>query len=94
MFAFVDVYGDELGQQPAVDRAFVELRKRVDREAKNLRQMMQLRGAVDLVLGAARAHEPPRLRSEEETIRREMAAARKGDATQPGTTALEKILAM
>ena len=65
-----ELYGETLGQQPSLDRQFVELRKRVDRESRNLSQLMQLQGAVDLVLSASRAHEAPRLRSEEEALRR------------------------
>ncbi len=60
-----DLYGEGIGTQPNVDRLFVDLRKRVDREARNLRELLQLRGALDLILMASKGHRKPTLRSEE-----------------------------
>ena len=47
----------------------MDIRKRVDRETKNLRQLMMLQGALDLVLTASRAAEKPHLTKEELALR-------------------------
>ena len=87
------MYTDSLGQQPNLDRLFVELRKRVERESRNLAQLLQLKGAVDLVLCASRSHEKPQLRSEEVALKRKMQEDRKrGVKEETMGLSMEKIL--
>ena len=75
----------------------MDLRKRVDRESKNLSQLLQLQGAVDLVLCASRSHERPQLRSEEAALQRERRREKEKDGERKSGAEdgliLDKILA-
>ena len=62
-----------------MDRLFVDLRKRVDREARNQRQLLMLRGSLELILTGSRARERPALRAEEKMLRRELMAGEEGE---------------
>ena len=50
----LDIYAPDLGHEPKIDKMFSDLQKRVDRECKNVRQLIGLQGALDLVLAASR----------------------------------------
>lgn len=61
----LDLYASSLGQNRAIDRQFIDLRKRVDREVRNQRQLLALQGTLDLILNASTASQKPELRCEE-----------------------------
>ena len=69
---FTDLYSDELGTNSKVDRMFIDLKKKVDREVRNLQSLMMLQGVVNLVLSASKVHEEPALRSEEIILKERM----------------------
>lgn len=55
----LDLYASSIGSCPATDRIFAEIRKRVDKETRTLRQLMMLKGSLDLVLSAKSKKKPP-----------------------------------
>ena len=59
------MYGSQIGNCPSTDKLFLDIRNRVDREVRNLRQLTTLQGTIDLVLAASNAGDKPELRSEE-----------------------------
>ena len=63
------MYANSLGENKAIDKMFFALRKKVDREARNQRQLMGLQGAIDLLLGASTSNQKPELRCEEVAYR-------------------------
>jgi len=69
MEVVLEMYGSQIGSCPATDKLFLEIRNRVDREVRNMRQLATLQGTVDLVLAASGASEKPELRSEEIAFR-------------------------
>ena len=48
----LELYASTIGTCPQTDRIFVDIRKRVDKETRTLRQLMMLKGPLDLVLTA------------------------------------------
>ncbi len=93
LYILSDLYSESLGQQPNFQRLFVELRKRVDWESRSLGQLLQLKGAVDLVLCASRSQEKPQLRSEEMALKRTMAEeSRVVEGEEELGLSLQKIL--
>jgi len=61
----LELYGSQIGKCPTTDKLFLDIRKRVDREVNNMRQLATLQGSIDLILAAASASDKPELRSEE-----------------------------
>ncbi len=64
----LDLYASTLGSCPSTDRVFVDIRKRVERETRTLRQLMLLQGSLDLVLSSSsstKANAYPKLTREE-----------------------------
>ena len=70
-----------LGNCPATDKLFVDLRKRLHRETQNLASLMELQGALDLILTASHTSEPPELRSEEKAFMRHLQNAKDSNDT-------------
>jgi len=68
----IDVYASSVGTSPEIDKVFKDISKRVDREARSLRQLMMLQGALDLVLTASRASDKPSLTKQEVAIREKL----------------------
>ena len=64
----LDLYASTLGNCPVTDKLFVDIRKRVHRETQNLTSLMELQGALDLILTASHTKDPPELRSEEKAF--------------------------
>ena len=54
----LDLYASTVGSCPQTDRLFSDIRKRVDRETKTLRQLMMLKGSLDLVVAANQTKKP------------------------------------
>ena len=48
----LDLYAHTLGCRPSTDRIFVDIRKRLDKETRTLRELMLLQGSLDLVLSS------------------------------------------
>ena len=67
-----DLYASSVGTSPEIDKVFKDISKRVDREARSLRQLMMLQGALDLVLTASRASDKPSLTKQEVAIREKL----------------------
>ncbi len=67
----VDLYAEIIGTNPKIDRVFVDIKKRVDREARTLRQMMMLKGSLDLVLGSRNVKKPS-LTCEEKRLKEQL----------------------
>jgi len=57
----LDIYGTVIGQSPLIDTLFVRLRKKVDQEVKFQRDLVSVRGALDMLL-ASSSMERERLR--------------------------------
>ena len=68
----VDLYASTIGNCPATDKLFVDLRKRLHRETQNLATLMELQGALDLILTASHASDAPELRCEEKAFKRHL----------------------
>ena len=65
----LDLYSLKMGGSwPKADRLFVDIKKRVDRESRTLRQMMMLKGSLDLVL-SAKDHKKPTLTCQEQRLK-------------------------
>lgn len=84
--SITDLYMDELGKCPNIDRLFVELRKRVDREVINIQQLLGLHGALDMVMKASLASEKPVLRMEESAFRHAHFTAQSKEGQQQSAT--------
>ena len=54
----LELYASTIGTCPQTDRLFSDIRKRVDRETKTLRQLMMLKGSLDLVITANQTKKP------------------------------------
>ena len=54
----LELYASNIGTCPQTDRLFSDIRKRVDRETKTLRQLMMLKGSLDLVITANQTKKP------------------------------------
>ena len=89
---FPDLYGPSLGNCPSTDRLFVDIRKRVDREARNLRNLLALQGALDLVLTAAAASEKPELRCEEKAFKKNYFKSKSGERIEVDLTSDKAVL--
>ena len=87
-----DLYGPSLGNCPSTDRLFVDIRKRVDREARNLRNLLALQGALDLVLTASAASEKPELRCEEKAFKKNYFKSKSGDRIEVDLTSDKAVL--
>jgi len=61
----LEMYGSQIGKCPTTDKLLLEIRNRVDREVRNMKQLATLQGSIDLILAAASASDKPELRSEE-----------------------------
>ena len=61
----LDLYSSTLGSCPSTDRVFVDIRKRVDKETRTLRQLMLLQGSLDLVLSSSSSKAKSKLTREE-----------------------------
>lgn len=55
----LDLYAESIGTCPRTDKIFVDIKKRVDRETRSLRQLMMLKGSLDLVIAPKEAKKPP-----------------------------------
>ncbi len=68
----LDLYADELANNPSsqISKLFLELGRAVDRETRNMKNMMALQGSLDLILSASKSSRKPALRTEEEMVRR------------------------
>ena len=70
----LDLYADQLGVNPELDRLFVDLRNYVAREESNLKTLMELQGSLELILGASAASVrsvKPALTAQEESLKLE-----------------------
>ena len=70
--SFSDLYASSVGTSPEIDKVFKDISKRVDREARSLRQLMMLQGALDLVLTTSRASDKPNLTKQEVALREKL----------------------
>ena len=68
----LDLYASSIGNCPATDKLFVDLRKRLHRETQNLATLMELQGALDMILTASHTSDPPELRCEEKAFKRHL----------------------
>jgi hypothetical protein len=64
----------------------------VDREARNLRQLLALQGSLDLVLTAATASEKPELRCEEKAFKKNYLKSKSGDKADIDLTIEKNVL--
>jgi len=64
----VDLYCPVDGMTSAVDKAFIDLSRRLDREVRYMEELLKLQGAVDLVLAASSAGEEVLPSRVEETV--------------------------
>jgi len=89
----LELYGNQIGKCPTTDKLFLNIRNRVDREVRNIRQLTCLQGSIDLILAAASASEKPELRNEEIAFK-EHFLEEKGSTGGPSTSVLswEKTL--
>ena len=63
-----EMYGGQIGGQHSsarTNKLFLDIRSRVDREIRNMKQMTTLQGSLDLILAASGAADKPERRSEE-----------------------------
>ena len=72
----LDLYAPTLGNCPATDKLFVDLKKRIHRETQNIESLMELQGALDLILTASHSKDPPELRCEEKAFQRHIMKAK------------------
>ena len=76
-----DLYAMTLGSCPSTDKLFRDIYKRVDRETRTMRQLMLLKGSLDLSL-SGRSVKKPRLTCEERAIQEQL-EERKDQETKP-----------
>lgn len=50
---FVEMYGSAVGQSPLIDGLFVKLRKKVQAEIRLQRELVSIRGALDMLLASS-----------------------------------------
>jgi U3 small nucleolar RNA-associated protein 15 len=48
-----DMYASALGQSPLIDALFLRLRRKVDRELRFQRELVSIRGALDMLLASS-----------------------------------------
>merc|ERR1719411_331468 len=77
----LDLYAATIGNCPATDKLFVDLRKRLHRETQNLATLMELQGALDMILTASHTSDAPELRSEEKAFMRHLQNAKDSNDT-------------
>ena len=65
----LELYASTIGTCPKTDRLFVDIRKRVDKETRTLRQLMMLKGSLDLVLTANQRSKKSNLTCEERMLK-------------------------
>ncbi|XP_040565487.1 U3 small nucleolar RNA-associated protein 15 homolog [Lepeophtheirus salmonis] len=85
-----DLYADKFGVYPTLDKAFDLIRKKVEREAKNMQTLMELKGSLSMMLSAAKTSEPV-LRYEENELRLAN-KGKKGKTSSKVPMAWEKML--
>jgi len=67
----IDLYAITMGTCPSTDKLFNDIRKRVDRETRTMRQLMLLKGSLDLALsGSSKIR--PHLTCEERAIKEKL----------------------
>lgn len=66
LFSFLaGQYGESLDGNRSLCKQFEDIRKRVERETRNVRQLIGIQGALDLILQASKSSRKPALRTEE-----------------------------
>jgi U3 small nucleolar RNA-associated protein 15 len=88
----LDLYAPTLGNCPATDKLFVDLRKRIHRETQNIAALMELQGALDLILTASHTKDPPELRCEEKAFKRHLQKANDGYTDAEGINLMKDRL--
>merc|ERR1712226_273951 len=90
----LEMYGSQIGKCPTTDKLLLEIRNRVDREVRNMRQLATLQGSIDLILAAASASDKPELRSEEVAFKEHCRRNKEIATSNPSDTVLswEKTL--
>jgi hypothetical protein len=88
----LDLYAPTLGNCPATDKLFVDLRKRIHRETQNIAALMELQGALDLILTASHTKDPPELRCEEKAFKRHLQKAKDGYTDAEGINLMKDRL--
>ena len=71
---FLDLYAATMGSCPLTDKVFADIRKRVDRETRTMRQLMMLKGSLDLALAGSsrKTTEKPHLTCEERALKNKL----------------------
>ena len=81
------LYSNTLGNCPTIDKLFDTIKRKVDREVRNMKTLMELQGALDLILTASKSAESPCLRVEEINYQK-----RKKEVKNIHSTTFEKLL--
>ncbi|QQP54674.1 Uncharacterized protein FKW44_007582, partial [Caligus rogercresseyi] len=63
-----ELYADKIGTYPSLEKAFSQIRKKIDKEVSNVRTLLEIKSSLQMIHAAAKTPEPE-LRYEENEIR-------------------------